>query len=310
MDQTGPPHRSTRALRRAVRSGSRLGPSAALVLLGIGLCGCSYDVLDPAGPIAGGEKLILLDALAVMLVIVVPVMIAMIGFAWWYRSGNSRALRRPDWSYSGRIELVVWSIPILVVVFLGGMTWVSSHELDPARSVGGPGKPLNVQVVSLDWKWLFIYPDQGVASVNRLVIPVGAPVSFRLTSGSVMTSFFIPRLGSQIYTMNGMVTPLNLRADRPGDFFGEASHFNGDGFSDMNFVASAVPPAAFDAWVASVRGKGPALNAQAYQALGRQTAKVPAFTYGSVQPGLFDAIASQKLPAGPGPAAAPAPGGG
>src|SRR5262249_23584961 len=155
------------------------------------------------------------------------------------------------WSYSGRIELVVWSIPILMVVFLGGMAWVSSHDLDPNKPVAGQGKPLTVQVVSLDWKWLFIYPDQGVASVNRLVIPAGAPVRFQLTSGSVMTAFFIPRLGTLIYTMYGMVTPLNVRADRPGDYFGQAAQISGDGFSDMNFTARAVPATDFTAWVAS-----------------------------------------------------------
>jgi cytochrome o ubiquinol oxidase subunit 2 len=281
----------------------------ALTATGLALAGCSYDVLDPAGPVASGEKLILLDALAVMLAIVVPVMIAILAFAWWFRSGNTRARRLPDWSYSGRVELVVWSIPVLVVVFLGGLTWVSAHDLDPARPVGGQGRPLNVEVVSLDWKWLFIYPDQGVASVNHLVIPVGVPVRFRLTSGSVMTSFFIPRLGSQIYTMNGMVTPLNLRADQPGDYFGEASHFSGDGFSDMNFVASAVPAPAFAAWVAGVRGKGPSLSGQSYQALAQQTSRMRPLTYGAVEPGLFDAIASQRLPAGPGPASPTSSGG-
>src|SRR5262249_18358978 len=178
-----------------------------------------------------------------MLAIVIPVIVATLAFAWWYRASNTRARRLPDFAYSGRIELVVWSIPVLVVMFLGGMAWVSSHQLDPAEPAG-PGKPLDVQVVSLDWKWLFIYPDQGVASVNRLVLPVGTPVRFQLTSASVMTAFFIPRLGSMIYTMNGMVTPLNLRADRPGVFQGEASHFSGDGFSDMRFETDAVTPAA------------------------------------------------------------------
>jgi cytochrome o ubiquinol oxidase subunit 2 len=286
-------------------AGRRQTFAAALVLLGLGLGGCRYALLDPAGPVGAGEKLILLDAVGVMLAIVVPVIIATVGFAWWYRAGNARARRLPDWSYSGRIELVVWSIPILVVVFLGGMAWVSSHDLDPAQPVPGQGKTLNVQVVSLDWKWLFIYPDEGVASVNRLVIPTGAPVRFQLTSGSVLTTFFIPRLGSMIYTMNGMISPLNLRADQPGDFFGEAGHYSGAGFSDMNFTTHALPPPAFAAWVASVRGKGPSLNAQSYEALAKQSARVPPFTFGQVQPGLFGAIASQQLPPGPGPDSAP-----
>jgi cytochrome o ubiquinol oxidase subunit 2 len=243
---------------------ARLAPLSGALALGA----CQAELLDPAGPVAAGEKLILIDAVAVMLVIIVPVMVATLAFAWWYRASNTRARRLPDWSYSGRVELVVWSIPVLVVMFLGGMTWVSSHELDPSASLRGSAKAVDVQVVSLDWKWLFIYPDQGVASVNHLVIPVGAPVRFRLTSASVMTAFFIPRLGSMIYTMNGMVTPLNLRADRIGDYDGEASHFSGDGFPDMRFTASAVPVTAFDAWVAGARGHGPTLDTATYTAFG------------------------------------------
>ncbi len=273
--------------------GRRLARAALpmLLLLGLALSGCRYEVLDPAGPVAAGEKLILLDALAIMLVIIIPVIFATVAFAWWYRSGNTGARRLPDWSYSGRVELVTWSIPILVVIFLGGMAWVSSHDLDPAKPVGGQGKPLNVQVVSLDWKWLFIYPDEGIASVNRLVI--------------LMTAFFIPRLGSMIYTMYGMVTPLNLRADKPGEYYGQAAHFSGDGFSDMKFTASALPAPAYAAWVAGVRGKGPMLDTQSYEALAQQSARVPAFTYGQVQPGLFDAVATQQLPSGPGPSSGP-----
>ena len=289
------PHGTTRP-RTWLRI-ARLSPLAAALALGA----CRADILDPAGPVGAGETLILIDAVAVMLAIIVPVIIATLAFAWWYRASNPRARRLPDWSYSGRIELVVWSIPILVVLFLGGMAWVSSHDLDPAVPVPGRVKPVDVQVVSLDWKWLFIYPDQGVASVNRLVIPVGAPLRFRLTSGSVMTAFFVPRLGSMIYTMNGMVTRLNLRADRPGDYDGEASHFSGDGFPDMRFTASAVPAPAFDAWAAGVRGRGPLLSAAAYEDLARQSAHVAPFTYGAVQPGLFDDIALQRLPPGPGP---------
>ena len=278
---------------------ARLAPLAGV----LALSGCHAAVLDPAGPVGAGEKLILIDAVVVMLVIIVPVILATLAFAWWYRASNTRARRLPNWSYSGRIELVVWSIPVLVVMFLGGMAWVSSHELDPSTPLPGSGKPVDIQVVSLDWKWLFIYPDLGVASVNHLVIPVGAPVRFRLTSASVMTAFFIPRLGSMIYTMNGMVTPLNLRADRTGDFDGEASHFSGDGFPDMRFTASAVPPAAFYAWAARAGGRGPVLDTATYTALQRQSEHVAPFTYRAVQPGLFDDIARQRLPPGPGPQA-------
>jgi cytochrome o ubiquinol oxidase subunit 2 len=284
-----------RAFRRALSA-------AALAAAAAGLGGCRFALLDPAGPVGAGERLILLDSVVIMLAIVLPTMAATVAFAWWYRASNATARRLPDWAYSGRIELVVWSIPALVVMFLGGLAWISAHDLDPSQPVAGHGKPLQVQVVSLDWKWLFIYPDQGVASVNRLVIPVGAPVRFSITSGSVMTAFFIPRLGSMIYAMNGMVTPLNLRADKAGDYLGEASQFSGDGFSDMHFDAKAVSPAEFAAWAAAAHaGGGPVLDAVAYRNLSQQGVPAAPFTYSAVAPGLFQAIATQKLPPGPGP---------
>jgi cytochrome o ubiquinol oxidase subunit 2 len=288
-----------RVLGRTVR---RALSAAALALAAAALCGCRFALLDPAGPVAAGERQILLDSLVIMLAIVVPTMVATVGFAWWFRASNTRARYLPDWAFSGRIELVVWSIPVLVIMFLGGLAWSSAHDLDPAQPVPGQGKPLQVQVVSLDWKWLFIYPDQGVASVNRLVIPVGAPVRFSITSGSVMTAFFIPRLGSMIYAMNGMVTPLNLRADKPGDYLGEASQFSGDGFTDMRFTATAVTPADFAAWAASAHaGGGPVLDAVSYRNLSQQGVPPAPFTYSAVAPGLFQAIATQQLPPGPGP---------
>jgi cytochrome o ubiquinol oxidase subunit 2 len=283
----------------------RGGRLAAVAALALGGC-ARLDVLDPAGPVGAGEAQIMLDSLAVMLAIVIPTIVATLGFAWWFRATNKRAHYLPDWEFSGRIELVVWSIPVLVVMFLGGMAWVSSHALDPSVPTpgAGGGKPLRVQVVSLDWKWLFLYPDQGVASVNRLVLPVGTPVRFELTSGSVMTAFFVPRLGSMIYTMNGMVTPLNLRADRPGSYAGEAAHFSGDGFADMTFNTDAIAPAAFAAWAAQARQTGTALDAAAYRSLSQQSAHVAPFTYRAYTPTLFDDIVAQRLPPGPGPASA------
>ena len=275
---------------------------ALIALLG----GCS-GVLDPQGPVGAGEKLILLDALAIMLAIVIPVILATLAFAWWFRASNTRAHYRPDWEFSGRIELVVWSIPVLVIMFLGGLAWISSHDLDPAKplpagpSPAGQVQPLQVEVVSLDWKWLFIYPDQGIASVNKLVVPAGAPLRLRLTSGSVMTAFFVPQLGSMIYTMNGMVTQLNLRADHLGSYAGLASHFSGDGFSGMHFQTDALTPAAFTAWVSAAKSAGPTLDGPSYVALSRQSQDVTPFTYRAATPGLFEQIATQQLPPGPGP---------
>jgi cytochrome o ubiquinol oxidase subunit 2 len=273
-------------------------PALALPLL----AGCSNaSIMRPAGPVAAQDRLILFDALGIMLCIVVPTIIATVAFAWWFRAGNTRAKYRPEFTYSGRIETVVWSIPILTIMFLGGVIWVGSHQLDPARPLPSRQPALEVQVVSLDWKWLFIYPEQGIASVNHVVVPVGRPVHFSLTSASVMNSFFVPRLGSQIYTMNGMRTQLNLQADKPGSYFGTSAHFSGDGFSDMQFHLDAVSPAAFSSWAAGARAGGPALDTPGYQALARQSQAVKPFTYRAVQPALFEAVVRQQLPPAPGP---------
>lgn len=274
----------------------------AALLLTLLLAGCSSaSVLTPAGPVGAQNRLIMFDALGIMLAIVIPTMLATIAFAWWFRAGNKRARYRPDFVYSGRIELIVWSIPILTILFLGGVIWTGSHQLDPAKSLPSREPPLQVQVVALDWKWLFIYPDQGIASVNDLVLPTGRPVRFSLTSASVMTAFFIPRLGSQIYVMNGMATTLHLQADRQGDYFGTASHFSGDGFSDMQFIAHAVSPGQFAAWAARARVSGPLLDATGYRALARQSQAVRPYTYRAVDPRLFDAIVRQVQPPAPGP---------
>lgn len=272
-----------------------------LLLAVAALAGCTQGVLDPQGPIAASERQILFNSLAIMLVIVVPTIVCIVAFAWWYRASNARATYAPHWSYSGRLELLVWSIPALVVLFLGGIAWNGSHELDPARPLSLHAKPLEVEVVSLDWKWLFIYPDQRIASVNLLVMPVGTPVHFRLTSASVLNVFFVPQLGSQIYAMNGMVSELNLSADRTGRFLGIAAHFNGDGFSDMTFATQALSADDFSRWVTSAQAGGPALDEKSYRALLRQTSNVAPYTYRTVVPRLFDDVASQRLPPGNGP---------
>lgn len=265
------------------------------------LAACSGGVLDAQGPVGAADRQMMLNALAIMLAIVVPTIVAALAFAWWFRASNRRAHRRPQWAYSGRVELVVWSIPLLVILFLGGVTWIGSHQLDPARPLASPHKPIEVQVVSLDWKWLFIYPDEGVATVNQLVVPIGVPVHFSLTSATVMNSFFVPQLGSMIATMNGMVTQLHLQADHTGDYYGESTQFSGDGFSDMNFVLHAVPAERYSQWLGSTREAGTALDRAAYEALQRKSMNVQPFSYRAVQPGLFEAIATQRIPPGEGP---------
>lgn len=246
-------------------------------------------VLAPSGPVGGAERLILLDSIAIMLVIVVPTIICTLWFAWWFRASNPRARRRPDFSYSGRLELLVWSVPALLVLFLGGVAWVGSHDLDPARPLASGVAPLDVQVVSLDWRWLFIYPQQRLASVNRLLIPVGTPVHFHLTSATVMNSFFVPELGGQIYAMAGMETELFLQADHPGRFAGISAQFSGDGFSDMRFVVEAVGRPQFDAWAGDSRNRVP-LDATAYRALAADHGPAVPAVYGPVADDLFAAI--------------------
>jgi cytochrome o ubiquinol oxidase subunit 2 len=265
----------------------------SLVVCAALLLSSCQGILDPQGPIASQERLLLFNATAIMLVVVVPVIVATLGFAWWYRSSNARASRASDEAYEGRIEFVTWSIPALIVILLGGVIWIGSHELDPRAPIPAGADPLRVDVVALDWKWLFIYPDQGIAAVNQLVVPVGTPVSFRLTSATVMNSFFVPQLGSQIYTMGGMTTHLDLLAAAPGEYPGFSANFSGDGFSEMRFVAKAVPTGDFDAWVTQVRGAGSALDDVAYAELTKPSIAVPPTTYRSVEPKLFDRIIEQ-----------------
>lgn len=281
----------------------RAGSSGlTILLLGTAeLAGCAGGVLDPQGPVGAGNRTILLNSLAVMLVIVVPTIVAALWFAWWFRASNTRAKYDPGFTYSGRIELIVWSIPTLTILFLGGLIYYGSHQLDPRKPLSSTNSPLEVQVVALDWKWLFIYPDQQIASVNELVMPAGTPVRFRLTSASVMNTFFVPQLGSMIYAMNGMESELNLLADKPGVLYGQSAHYSGDGFSDMNFRVRIVPPEAFAQWTAGLRGGGQTLNAGTYRELARQSQDVAPFAFSHVQPGLFDAVVRQYLPPAPGP---------
>jgi cytochrome o ubiquinol oxidase subunit 2 len=267
-----------------------------LVLLGAALFVASCrpaGVLDPSGPIATAERLLLVNSTAIMLVVVVPVILATLGFAWWYRASNPRARRSLELAYEGRIEFVTWSIPALIVILLGGVSWIGSHQLDPRAPIPASAPPLRVDVVALDWKWLFIYPDQGIATVNRLVVPTGTPLQFRLTSATVMNSFFVPQLGSQIYAMSGMATHLNLLADRPGEYPGISANFSGDGFADMRFTAKAVSSGDFENWVRGVHSAGASLDETSYVALAKPSKAVAPSAYGSVEPRLFDRILNQ-----------------
>ncbi|MDR6634414.1 cytochrome o ubiquinol oxidase subunit 2 [Phyllobacterium sp. 1468] len=255
-------------------------------------------VLDPQGPVGAAQNTILLNATTIMLAVIIPVIVLTLGFAWWFRHSNARANYMPDWSYSGRIELIVWSIPAMVVLFLGGIAWIGSHDLDPRKQIdSGTVAPLDVQVVSLDWKWLFIYPDLGVASVNSLTVPAGVPIRFQLTSATVMNSFFVPQLGSQIYTMEGMTTRLNLLADKPGRYPGLSAQFSGEGFSDMRFMVDAMPQQDFDQWTANTRAAGGSLDKASYAQLARPSSAVASATFGQVEENLFNDIVNSNNPA-------------
>ena len=265
----------------------------AVVLIGAAtLGGCQDGVLDPKGPIAAAQRQILINSTGIMLAIVIPTVFATLAAAWWFRASNLRARYLPDFFHSGRLEMLVWSIPAMTVILLGGIAWVGSYDLDPPKPIASTVKPVRVQVVSLDWKWLFIYPDQGIAAVNQLTVPVGTPISFELTSSGVMNSFFVPQLGSQIYTMAGMVTRLHLQADRAGRYRGMSANYSGAGFADMYFHVDAVPAETFAQWVASTRTTGPELDAQAYTDLTMPSKAVAPFTYRAAAPGLFNHIVS------------------
>ena len=274
---------------------ARLLVSAIVVMSAVALGGCTEGVLDPKGPIAAAEHQILFNALGIMLAIVIPTILATLGVAYWFRASNPRARYMPDFTYSGRLEVLVWSIPIMTVILVGGVAWVGSHDLDPPKAIASAVKPVRVQVVSLDWKWLFIYPDEGIASVNRLTVPVGTPISFELTSSGVMNSFFVPQLGGQIYTMAGMLTRQHLQADHPGTYPGLSANYSGSGFADMRFNVDAVPAENFAQWVDATRGVGPELDAQAYANLAKPSKAVAPFTYRAVAPGLFNGILSAGM---------------
>jgi cytochrome o ubiquinol oxidase subunit II len=277
---------------RADRASPFPGTRSISILLGcMMLASCREGVLDPHGPVGEAERVILGDATAIMLAVVIPVILLTLAFAWWFRSGNRRATYRPDWEYSGRIELIVWAIPALVILFLGGIAWISSHDLDPPKPLESATPPLEVEVVSLDWRWLFIYPRERIATVNYLVVPTGVPVHFRLTSTSVMNSFFIPELGSQIYTMPGMTTQLNLQADTSGAYPGLSAQFSGPGFSDMQFTLRAESGDKFATWVAQVHERGGVLDEATVTQLIRPTRAAGELTFGSVADDPFEMVA-------------------
>jgi cytochrome o ubiquinol oxidase subunit 2 len=262
------------------------------------LGGCRSVVLDPAGDVAVQQRDLLLMSTALMLTIIVPVMALTILFAWRYRKSNTEARYEPDWDHSTQLELVIWAAPLLIIICLGAITWMGTHLLDPYRPLGriargqavaANARPIEVQVVALDWKWLFIYPQYGVATVNELAVPVNRPIAFAITSSSVMNSFYAPALAGQIYAMPGMETKLHAVANRPGDYEGISANYSGAGFSGMHFALRALSDADFSGWVGQAKAAGGALDRAGYLVLERPTENEPVRRYASVDPTLFDA---------------------
>ncbi|WP_353204307.1 ubiquinol oxidase subunit II [Sphingomonas sp.] len=281
--------------------------SITLLVVPALMSGCSAVVLAPAGDVAAQQGNLVMLATALLLLIIVPVMVLIALFAWRYRHSNSKATYTPEWHHSTALELVIWSAPLLIIICLGAVTWTSTHLLDPYRPIGridanraisAEAKPLRVQVVALDWKWLFIYPDYGIATVNELAAPLDRPIAFELTASSVMNSFYVPNLAGQIYAMPGMTTKLNAIVNRPGNFTGFSSNFSGEGFSGMHFRFHAVPAQDFDSWVRRIRTGGSTLDRARYLKLAKPSADTPVMRFAGVAPGLFDAAANRCVAPG------------
>ena len=263
----------------------------ALASTVLALSGCSGGVLDPKGQIGIDEKNLIIIATVLMLLVVIPVIVMTLYFAWKYRDTQTHEIYAPKWAHSNKIEAFVWAVPIVIVIILGVITWQSTHSLDPYKPIEGKGKHLTVEVVSLNWKWLFIYPEQGIATVNELVFPANVPVEYKITSESTMNSFFIPQLGSQIYSMAGMQTKLHLIANEPGTFQGISANYSGAGFSGMKFNAIATPTQGdFDQWVSDVKAQGSSLTKANYDQLALASEDNPVTYYGNVDKDLFHSI--------------------
>ncbi|WP_413734882.1 cytochrome o ubiquinol oxidase subunit II [Sodalis sp. RH21] len=256
------------------------------------LSGCDMALMNPKGQIGLEQRSLILTALGLMLLVVVPAIVMAVVFAIKYRESNTQATYSPNWSHSSKVELVVWTVPILIIIFLAILTWKSTHALDPNKPIASEAKTITIQVVAMDWKWLFIYPEQGIATVNQIAIPKDVPIRFQITSNSVMNSFFIPRLGGQIYAMAGMNTTLHLIANEPGTYDGFSASFSGRGFSGMKFKAIATPDRqGFDDWVQKVKASPETLTTMdAYEQLAAPSEYNPVEFFSSVKPDLYNEV--------------------
>lgn len=277
------------------------GPARlAAVVAAASLAGCSKTVvLNPAGDVAAQQGNLVITATLLMLIIIVPVILLTLLFAWKYRQGNAGAKYEPDWHHSTVLELVIWTVPLMIIIALGALTWIATHKLDPyrpldridaQRALGSEAKPLEVQVVAMDWKWLFFYPEQGIATVNELAAPVDRPIRFKLTATSTMNAFYVPDLAGMIYAMPGMQTELNAVINKAGVFPGLASHYSGKGFSGMTFKFHGLSDAEFAQWIAKAKTEGKPLDKASYLALAQPSERDPVRRFSSVADGLYQKV--------------------
>ncbi len=271
------------------------------------LAGCKAIVLDPAGDVAIQQRDALLDSVWLMLLVIVPVMALTVLFAWHYRQSNTAARYEPEWDHSTQLELVIWGAPLLIIIALGALTWMGTHLLDPYRpidriseskAISFTAKPVEVDVVALDWKWLFIYPQYGIATINQVAAPIDQQISFRISSSSVMNAFYIPALAGMIYAMPGMQTELHAVINKTGTYDGFSANYSGDGFAGMHFPFKSLSAADFDKWVAKVKAGGGALDRNTYLDLERPSENVPPKTFATVDPSLFKLAVNQCVDPG------------
>ena len=256
------------------------------------LGGCSTILLfDPKGPIGEAERFVIIAAIGLMLIVVIPVLIMAFWFPRKYRDSNTESTYMPKWSHSATIEFFMWGVPVVIVTALAILAWTSTYSLDPYKPIPSADKPINIEAICLDWKWLFIYPDENIATVNEISFPVNVPVSFKITSDTVMASFFIPQLGSQIYAMAGMQTRLHLLADKPGTYAGHNQQFTGRWYADMHFKAHVVSREEFQSWVQKIKQSPEKLDPDRYEKLAKPSVGYHPVTYfSSVKPDLFEYI--------------------
>lgn len=262
-----------------------------LLTLPLLLAGCGSALMDSKGQVGQEQTRLILTVFGLMMIVVIPVIGMTFWFAVRYRRSNKNAVYHPDWSHSNAIEVAIWLIPCLIIAVLATMTWKTSHSLDPHKPLASDAETMEIQVVALDWKWLFIYPEQGIATVNEVAFPKDVPVRFRVTSGSVMNAFFIPRLGSQIYAMAGMDNDVHLISEEQGVYPGRSTNYSGSGFAGMTFDARVTSPEGFDDWVEKVRQSSNNLGfPEQYEALALPTRDVPVKYFSEVSPRLYEDI--------------------